>query len=309
MSRWDGTRAGRFGEAARWACAGAIVLGAHAGVAAWLLREPPVQPAENMPPAAIMIELATMAEAVETEETEITPDQETSEASTPVEEVETPEETPQEEPVEEVAEAEPIEEVAEAEPEQPTEEEVVEEADPAEQELAALPDAEVPLPMARPKPPEKKPEVRKEARKKPDPVEKPEPRQRPVKQRQQERAASKPAVQAQAQVRRSNRNAGRQSAAGLFSSVSPARWQSRLQAHLERRKRYPSGAGGEPGTVHVRFRIDDGGNVLSASLARSSGNAVLDEAALALVRRASPVPAPPPGVNKNITAPVRFQSR
>lgn len=308
MSRWDGTRGGGLGEAARWACAGAIVLGAHAGVAAWLLREPPVQPAENMPPAAIMIELATMAEAVETEETEITPDQETSEASTPVEEVETPEETPPEEPVEEVAEAEPIEEVAEAEPEEPTEEEVVEEADPAEQELAALPDAEVPLPMARPKPPEKKPEVRKEARKKPDPVEKPEPR-KPVRQRQQERAASKPAVQAQAQVRRSNRNAGRQSAAGLFSSVSPARWQSRLQAHLERRKRYPSGAGGEPGTVHVRFRIDDGGNVLSASLARSSGNAVLDEAALALVRRASPVPAPPPGVNKNITAPVRFQSR
>jgi len=71
-------------------------------------------------------------------------------------------------------------------------------------------------------------------------------------------------------------------------------------AHLERRKRYLSGARsrGEQGTAYVRFRIDDGGNVLSASLARSSGFPALDNEVVEMVRRASPVPAPPPGSTK-----------
>jgi protein TonB len=59
----------------------------------------------------------------------------------------------------------------------------------------------------------------------------------------------------------------------------------------------------------VRFTIDERGNVLSASLARSSGFAELDQEVVALVRRASPVPAPPPGANRSITAPVRFSTR
>lgn len=81
-------------------------------------------------------------------------------------------------------------------------------------------------------------------------------------------------------------------------------------AHLERRKKYPADAHrrGERGTVHVRFTIEDGGNVRSVSLARPSGYPALDDEVLSLVRRASPVP-PPPGVNKTITAPVRFNVR
>ena len=66
---------------------------------------------------------------------------------------------------------------------------------------------------------------------------------------------------------------------------------------------------GERGIVHVRFRIDDAGNVLSVALARSSGFPELDNEVLSLVRRASPVPAPPPGASKTITAPVRFSGR
>jgi protein TonB len=82
-------------------------------------------------------------------------------------------------------------------------------------------------------------------------------------------------------------------------------------SHLERRKRYPSAARSnrEEGTVYVRFRIDDSGNVLSVSLSRSSGYPTLDSAVLDMVRAASPVPAPPAGVNKTITAPVRFNLR
>ena len=82
-------------------------------------------------------------------------------------------------------------------------------------------------------------------------------------------------------------------------------------AHLERRKRYPAGAKGrrEEGVVYVHFSIDDQGRVLSVALARSSGFRELDESVLSLVRRASPVPAPPPGAPHDITAPVHFNIR
>jgi TonB family protein len=68
-------------------------------------------------------------------------------------------------------------------------------------------------------------------------------------------------------------------------------------AHLERRKRYSSGARsrGGRGIVYVRFIISNSGDVMSASPARSSGFSELDDEVLSLVRRASPVPAPPPG--------------
>jgi len=92
--------------------------------------------------------------------------------------------------------------------------------------------------------------------------------------------------------------------------MTPARYRSRLMAHLERRKRYPSGShnrGGE--TVYIRFRIDGLGNVSSVRIARSSGNAKLDRAALDTVRRSSPVPPPPPGIKHAITAPIRFDRR
>ena len=81
-------------------------------------------------------------------------------------------------------------------------------------------------------------------------------------------------------------------------------------AHLERRKRYPPGAQarGERGTVYVRFSIDGSGNVQSVSLSRSSGHAELDQEVLAMVRRASSVPAPPPGAQRDIIAPVRFSN-
>ncbi|MFC5518824.1 energy transducer TonB, partial [Kaistia terrae] len=75
------------------------------------------------------------------------------------------------------------------------------------------------------------------------------------------------------------------------------------------RKRYPAGSRsrGETGIVTVRFTIDDGGNVLAVALAGSSGFPELDQEVLSLLRRASPVPPPPPGVKKTITAPVRFK--
>ena len=59
----------------------------------------------------------------------------------------------------------------------------------------------------------------------------------------------------------------------------------------------------------MRFAIDDARQRALGELVRSSGHAELDEAVVALVRRASPVPAPPPGAPHEITAPVRFNIR
>lgn len=92
-------------------------------------------------------------------------------------------------------------------------------------------------------------------------------------------------------------------------------WQSRLMAHLNRRKVYPDDARrrGMEGTVRLRFVIDGSGKVLSYSVIGSSGRPSLDRAALQMIRRASPVPAPPPeilsGGRKEITAPIVYSLR
>lgn len=82
-------------------------------------------------------------------------------------------------------------------------------------------------------------------------------------------------------------------------------------SHLERRKRYPSAAKRQrkQGVAQVRFSIDANGNVGSVRLTRSSGVPELDAEVVSLVRRASPVPAPPPGVGRTIVVPIQFSLR
>lgn len=298
------------GEGLLWTTAGLLIATVHAGAVAVLLREPAMVIADSGPPPAIMIELAPEPEAVITEENEISSEQ------VDAEEVKTATSDPLPEPILEpvqqplpeppTPEPEPEPEVAEAPPEMPPliEPELLPEPlpeiDPIEQMvMAELENVEVPIPMIRP--PVPKPEVEK----------KKEPAPKKVVKKQVQPPASQAARTAKAEVAQSTRNAAAATANGAGRSVSPAKWQSRLMSHLERRKRYPSAARSnrEEGTVYVRFRIDDSGNVLSVSLSRSSGYPTLDTAVLDMVRAASPVPAPPAGVNKTITAPVRFNLR
>ena len=78
-------------------------------------------------------------------------------------------------------------------------------------------------------------------------------------------------------------------------------------AHLNRFKRFPLGAA--PGTAGVRFTIGRTGQVLAASLSDSGGDALLDQEAVAMVRRSSPVPAPPEDMGGNtitLSVPIRF---
>lgn len=304
MSRWTERLHRRItpAESAIWAIAllSVSAVCATAAIMAPDWSEPAGAPA---PQAAVMIELAPEPEAVESETSRITEDrQDAAERPAPADPA--PRMTP--EPPAETARAEtppeppPVMEKAPPAAALPTPPAI----DPLEaQMLAALTDVDVPVPLARPlprpRPPAEKPAAQKAPKTKAE---------RKAQREPASAAAEKPA----APVRASNRNRAEKTVAS--SSVARGdsnRWKARVVAHLERRKRYPSAARarGEQGTVLVAFRIDAGGRVLSASLARSSGHSALDEAALAMVERASPVPAPPSGEGTTLTAPVRFVRR
>ena len=209
----------------------------------------------------------------------------------------------------EPVEAEPVE--PETTAPEPVQQETVEEVIP---DLVEAPLPEVAMALPTPKPdvveaepepePAPKPVAKKPAEKKPAP-------EKPVRKEAKKKPVQ-PAVAAKASANDAPKKAAPRPTEGAKSSgESPARWQSRVNAHLNRFKRYPAGER-ETGQAAVRFSIDPSGRVLSAALARSSGNAALDRAAVEMVRRASPVPAPPPAIARSrmsLTVPVRFSRR
>jgi protein TonB len=71
-------------------------------------------------------------------------------------------------------------------------------------------------------------------------------------------------------------------------------WQKKLMAHLERFKRYPSTGMPRSTRIEVGFTLDRLGHVVSAEIRQGSGDPAFDQAALAMLRRADPVPPPPP---------------
>ncbi len=73
-------------------------------------------------------------------------------------------------------------------------------------------------------------------------------------------------------------------------------WQKALMAHLDRNKRYPAGAARRSVEVSIGFSLDRLGHVVSANVKRSSGDKAFDDAALMMMKRADPVPAPPPAL-------------
>ena len=87
---------------------------------------------------------------------------------------------------------------------------------------------------------------------------------------------------------------------------SLAAWRGKVIAHLNSRKREFNAA---DGTSTVAFSIDRSGKVTSARLLASSGNAALDQEAVAMTQRANPVPAPPAdvvGSTLHLKVPIRF---
>lgn len=88
-------------------------------------------------------------------------------------------------------------------------------------------------------------------------------------------------------------------------------WQKQLLAHLNRAKRYPAGGARRAAEVAIFFSIDRRGHVLDYRVQRSSGQTIFDDAALAMMKRADPVPPPPPVIaDEGLTfeVPVQFQA-
>jgi periplasmic protein TonB len=93
------------------------------------------------------------------------------------------------------------------------------------------------------------------------------------------------------------------------TSAAVATWQRLLVAQLERHKRYPPQAHGHVGEARLTFSIDRGGHVLTSRIVHSSGSVALDEEALALLKRAAPLPPPPAGISDDqlsFVVPIRY---
>ncbi len=82
------------------------------------------------------------------------------------------------------------------------------------------------------------------------------------------------------------------------SRAAQATWKSLMAAHLERFKRNLSGSQAH-GIVRLSFTVDRNRHVLNRRIAQSSGFRELDDEALALLLRAQPLPAFPPGMTQD----------
>ena len=86
-------------------------------------------------------------------------------------------------------------------------------------------------------------------------------------------------------------------------------WQKELAAHFNKYKRYPTDRIMQRAEVVVSFILDRVGHVLSTRVVKGSGDPSFDEAAIAMLQRSDPVPAPPPLVadeGLTFTLPVIF---
>lgn len=93
-----------------------------------------------------------------------------------------------------------------------------------------------------------------------------------------------------------------------------ATYFGKLLAWLDRHKHYPRAARKNrvEGVVYLHFVMDRSGKVLSYQIDKSSGAALLDQAALDMIRRADPLPPIPddiPDETLDLVVPVEFFMR
>jgi protein TonB len=270
------TRQRRLG---RWIAAAVLVATLHIGGAAMALYTWPEEIDEE-PSGAIAIELAPLT---------ATPDA----------------------PTEDLAlgpQAEEVTPAAAAPHPEKTDEPRRQETPLAEQSAAPHPEVAVPTPKPEEKKQDEKPVDRKEDAKKEKTEKSPQPtEQQPVQ-------ASAPAHAANPQKTETTRATPTTSRRGRSAKPSKAQltWQKALRLHLERNKRYPSSARRQrlQGTSTVQFTIDRKGRVIAAQLTASSGARILDEEAVNVLSRASPLPAPPDdlgGATLELALPIQFK--
>jgi protein TonB len=259
----------------RWGISGALVMLAHAGIAAAMMHGR--EPADlAQPDGAFVIEFAPVpvGPAILAPEIAPGPEQAISDAS-PANAVESRDDKSKKMDRQ-------VERVVEEIDSNPAEE--------AMPELAPAPDAEIVLPRS-PPPPQQQESSQRQAARAPAPL-------TSAPQIAPEQAAASPAAPEEGpQLPKNSRRV--------------EAWQLQVVKLLERNKRYPPAAQvrREQGVARLFFSLDRQGRLIESRVLHSSGAARLDEEALALVRRAQPFPPPPPeltGDRVGLTVPIRF---
>lgn len=290
---------------ALWVIAAVLAVVAHTAIAFAAFRNMP-EPSLSEPIAsAIMIDLAPMAVAPEPVAVDSAASEAVEEVLEPVDELQpeiaktepVEEENPEQEVVAEpVTEEvpEPVEQVAESQPveHEPVEHEEMTETV-AEEANVVLPEVAM-IPPPRPEPAKPAPAKK--------PVQTAKPVTKPIRK-------PPPSTAAQRAEQAAPRAAAPAANAGAGRKVSSAKWEARVRAHLVRRLRYPSRTRAH-GVAVVRLTFNPNGAITSASLLSSSGDVILDTAAVKLVQRSSPIPAPPPEIaqpSMSLTVPIKYE--
>ncbi|MBY5973509.1 TonB C-terminal domain-containing protein [Ferrimonas balearica] len=211
-----------------------------------------------------------------------------------------PEEVPQE-----VPEMQPEPEPTPAE-EQP---EVVEDEAPALAPVASL------RPMTRPERAAPQVEAAPPPPPEPEPAPEPTPEARPADRTQQARQGGAGGVTQRAAGSGGASQAGNAGNAQVRTGNAQqeaklqAVWGAKIRSRIERRKRFPNGMRGQTGRVVMRITVGRDGTILGASIARSSGQAAFDQAAVQAVQRAGRLPSAPNGLTQSsytFTLPMDF---
>lgn len=301
-------------ENARLGVAFLVALALHAGalmgVAFWPSREdqgppgeqeitidlaPAMEQAEAVTAAAAAAPAEVLAEAKEAEPpepvvTEPTPPEEATE----IIETQAPEAVESVSPVEALeavpADAVPAEAPAAAEPD------VVAALSPPQEAVVAKEFKAKPAPKP----------VKPPAARKPPPKPRPAPRETVAERR------SAPSIPREGQASSSRENTGGAAAAADPNAFN--RYAAQLAAALRGRLRYPEAARaqGLTGVTTVRFTMQRSGQILSATVVRSAGHGVLDQAALAAAAPGSSLPEAPDAVPQQqltFVVPLRFNLR
>jgi len=168
---------------------------------------------------------------------------------------------------------------------------------PAQSNTTVVMEEKPPLPVARPPAPKKQ-----------------------VQDQPQKQKAERSAPSAAASPSRAAASANAQGSAGAGGTLDAggraavSSYQAQVLAHLSRHRIYPPEARsrGVTGVARVRFALGRSGQVLSVSLVGGSGEPILDQAAVDMVRRAAPFPPFPDSVTlarMDLAAPIRFDLR
>jgi len=173
----------------------------------------------------------------------------------------------------------------------------------AREVIAAQPEAEEGVQVSR------RPQARPRAVEEAAARQSPEPERRETRRRSQQgnnatrdATAGSAAGQESATAARQGRETSRQSTAQ--GNAAASNYPGAVMRHLAR---VPRPRAASRGAALVRFSIGARGRLASLGLARSSGSSRLDRAALTVVQRAAPFPAPPAGAQTRFS--IRIEGR